>query len=565
MKKIILYTALTAFALSTSVVAAQEAAAEENIQLPQVTTVVSGDSMTAGEDAVPDFELILPANDTEVSAMPELPEASSVKESDSVQETASAAPVKTIFAEGIVGAGYRGFYTGDFSVYKSGTVNPFKINFAAENKEGNHCFNAADGFFERFTKLSASSTINSNPKFVNEAQLSYTTSTEGFQSRISDFYDNNRNLIYGSDYFKWNLSKNWFMNFGTDASYYERYAGLTGSKGLLFLLQERESDVYRFSPLLSFGCNDSKSDGFHINVNASYSESGYISYADLTNDVPSYNRNLATKLKTGADFGYKNNFLDVNADAYFVMNSSHYSANIVRQYMPSFDVAFDIKLLSSLSPRILTAGLKGGLVSVLPDFSELESKYKFAYLNFIPGETSDWYAEFKLSLPVGNSFTVDADASWFMTAFGNGLWEPDYTDASKGFFCYKQYDRMEINSALKLSYSYRLLTLGVAWNAYWNYVPVLEAPQNICFNIDVQSDKGKWGVNLAAKESIGSGFSLIPVIDFSAFIMAGKSARLTLKLEDAVIFFNPNGSRKYAGTNYITNQDRFSVLLKFFF
>lgn len=564
MKKIILYTAMAAFALQAAVLVSQESL-EENIQLPTVTTVVTGDSMTAGENAVPDFELILPANDTNASALPELPEASAVKEEDDVPQGGSSAPAKTIFAEGVVGAGYKGFYTGDFSVYKSGTVNPFKINFATENKEGNHSFTAADGFFDRFTKLSASSTLNAKENLVNEASISYTTSTEGFQSLISDFYDNNKSLINGSDSFTFKFAKKWFINLAADASYYERYAGLTGNKGATLLAQEKKSDVYRYSPLFAFGYGSREDDGFNFDINASYTESAFITNAVLDSTASAYSKKLATKLKTGADFGFKNKFLSINADGYFVMNSSHFASEITRQYMPSFDVLFDIKLLSSLSPRIMNVSLKGGLLSQLPEYSELESAYKYAYLNFIPGETSDWYAVFDLSLPVGNSFTVDAGASWYMTAFGNGLWEPDYTDSSKGFFGYKQNDRMEINSALKLSYSYKLLTLGLAWNAYWDYVPVLEAPQNICLNIDVQSEKGTWGINLAAKENLGSYFSPVPVIDFSAFMMAGKSARFTIKLEDAVMFFKPDGSRKYAGTNYITNQDRLSILLKFFF
>lgn len=566
MKKKIFYITAAVLFLQASLLTAQDnSSVEDNIQLPTVTTVVTGDSLTAEDNAVPDFEIILPAYNTEASLILDVPEPSSVNEKEVSEENNADAQTKSVFAEGIVGAGYKGFYKGDFSIYKTGTDNPYKINFATENKDGNHMFNAANGFFERSAKLSALSTINAGNNFTNEALLNYSSSTEGFQSLIPDFYDNNKSFIYGFDSLSWAFSKKWFLNFTADASYYERFAGLTGISSGLFLPQEKKADVYRFSPLFSIGYGNADENGFRFCMNTSFTESAFSSDASWSSVEIPYSRNLVTKFKVGADFGYKNNFLNVTADGFYLLNNNHFMNDILRQHMPSFNVAAELKLLSSLSTRIMNVALKGGLKSELPEFSELESKYKYALLNCIPGETSDWYVDFNVCVPVGNVFTVDANASWFMTAFGNGLWEPDYSDASKGFFGYRQNDRMEINSALKLSYVYKTISIGLGWNAYWNYVPVLEAPQNICLNIDIQSEKGKWGAGLCVKEALGGKISQIPVIDFSAFMMAGKSARITFKLEDAVIFFTPDGSRNYAGTNYITNQDRFSVLLKFFF
>ena len=56
---------LTFSVLSVSFLAAQNSPekSEEKIILPEVTTTVSGDSLTAGKDAVPDFTSILPVQD----------------------------------------------------------------------------------------------------------------------------------------------------------------------------------------------------------------------------------------------------------------------------------------------------------------------------------------------------------------------------------------------------------------------------------------------------------------------------------------------------------------------
>ena len=46
---------------------------EEQIQLPEITTTISGDTVVAGKDAVPDFSRVVPAAGMEKNIMPKLP------------------------------------------------------------------------------------------------------------------------------------------------------------------------------------------------------------------------------------------------------------------------------------------------------------------------------------------------------------------------------------------------------------------------------------------------------------------------------------------------------------
>ena len=70
MKKLLLNTILlaTAFAVfAQSKNTASNEIVEEEIELPDVTTVVNGKTFTAGKDSVPDYTKILPENSAPVA------------------------------------------------------------------------------------------------------------------------------------------------------------------------------------------------------------------------------------------------------------------------------------------------------------------------------------------------------------------------------------------------------------------------------------------------------------------------------------------------------------------
>ena len=80
MKKIFLI--LTACFCGTFVFAQTEGevqSSENEIELPDVTTVISGGALTAGKDSVPDYKKILPDKNT---GSLELPEMESVQKKD---------------------------------------------------------------------------------------------------------------------------------------------------------------------------------------------------------------------------------------------------------------------------------------------------------------------------------------------------------------------------------------------------------------------------------------------------------------------------------------------------
>lgn len=105
---------------------------EEQIQLPELTTTVSGDTVVAGKDAVPDFSKVVPSAGEEKNIMPRLPgERISGEDGDGEPEASFlAGEHKNVYAQGLVGGGFPGDFIGDFSVYKASETDPFRIEFS---------------------------------------------------------------------------------------------------------------------------------------------------------------------------------------------------------------------------------------------------------------------------------------------------------------------------------------------------------------------------------------------------------------------------------------------------
>ena len=103
---------------------------DEKIQLPEMTTTVSGDTIVAGRDAVPDFSKVVPSAGEEKNIMPKLPGEHIVYD-DGAEPEANffTGENKNVYAQGLVGGGFPGDFIGDFSVFKDSNTDPFRIEF----------------------------------------------------------------------------------------------------------------------------------------------------------------------------------------------------------------------------------------------------------------------------------------------------------------------------------------------------------------------------------------------------------------------------------------------------
>ena len=77
----------------------------QNIELPEVTTVISGETEKAGTDTLPDFSDVLKLPNGSGDLQPVLPEAESA-ENNEIAAGKTKPVEKSVYAEGLIGGGY---------------------------------------------------------------------------------------------------------------------------------------------------------------------------------------------------------------------------------------------------------------------------------------------------------------------------------------------------------------------------------------------------------------------------------------------------------------------------
>ena len=91
--------------------------AAETIVLPDITTVISGDSEKINNAAVPDFSDALPENLSETTSLPHFAVAESDEDNDfSVSSGTLESDMRSVYMEGVLSGGWPLQFSGDFSV-----------------------------------------------------------------------------------------------------------------------------------------------------------------------------------------------------------------------------------------------------------------------------------------------------------------------------------------------------------------------------------------------------------------------------------------------------------------
>lgn len=545
-KRILIFTA----ALSCASVFAEpvadfdETLTESQILLPDVTTTVLGDSPSAGMDAVPDFSGIV-LSDSNSDVLPRMPDGSIQDFEDEPEADFSSDEEKDIYAQGLIGAGYPGYFTGDFSVYKNSGENPFSLRFSHDSSYGYGSHSAGEGFFDSSTALDGSKTFTWNTVSL-ESAAKYSMQTYGLQGVCAPyFYDMSYITVGLDETLKWTLPKGFLLTAGLQGEWYSRYAGVADGEMSTATEKETGARSLNFSP----GVRLSWAGGnFSAGTDAAYTFEDFVSRGQF-----------------GADFLWRDAGYHAGASVAVVVGNaigSRISA------IPPFTVDFGGEWNVGPSSRVLSVEVKGGLDSYLPLRSELETLYLFSAAGGALSETSDWYAEVKASVPVLSSLTVDFSGGFKATAFGNGVWEPDYrsvSDSGAGIYSFAPLSRVHVRTDLEVSYVYKFLTAKAFWNSNWGrYVPAAEIPFTIGFSVIAQDEKSRWGADLSFMQPLGAGVDFVPVIDTSAFYRVNDSMRLALQIDDVIKLLGAS-DRVYASSKYMMKAGSATVLVRFLF
>ena len=559
MKKL---TRLSVFLMICAVIFCQnlsaEEANEEEIELPDVTTVISGGALTAGKDSVPEYKNILP--DLQSGSV-KLPELGSVQGTDSSSYSLQSESYnKSVYAEGKIGGGFPLSFVGDFSIYRTTGNSPFALSFFHESNEGVADNKARKGYFFRTTGVTADKEFNFNSG-SNKFSAKYITANNGLQSQSSSFTDEVLHNVDGIYDGTVNLSNGVFFEYGTSLDFHNRYGTTYNGADTSINKYEDTALTFDFSPNFGFGWHNEK---VKIGFNMAYSSELNLKDTDtLLKAEGSSSSESSHRGQFTINSSYNSENFGVWAKAQAVIGSAIGDNNVIVPFALGSNFSFN----SGLSSQNAKVILEGGCDSYENKISAIERSFYYTICSAIPTETTDWYAKADISLPVKDIFNLNLAAEYRKTAFGNGIWAPDYNDGvilASGYYVAEQKKHTEFNSKVEFSAVLARVKLTGAWNSCWIDVPSLENEHSIRGTVLYQSENSRFAAEVSAIESISSGIDAMPKVDGSISVKASDSIRLALEVND-VIKLVTNDTRTYCGSKYKAKGGNALFIVKFQF
>ena len=533
--------------------------AEEEIELPDVTTVINGKTFTAGKDSVPDYTEILPE---ESSPKVQLPEMEEVKTSSELPESQkeNAQKEKDIYAEGQLGAGYPFYFTGDFSIYRASGNSPFQIDFSHEGAEGFARKLAEEGYFARSTSVYGKKSFFG--QYGNHRiSAGYKMTDDGLQLNSDSYSDMVKHTISADAGSDWTTDKGLLISYGCDGAWFNRY-GQVMKNSVTYDDFRDSTKVLDLNPYMGFGWQGS---GFQTMFKVFYGLQANLADSDnLLKAEHSWNSDYSYRGQFQLSASWKNDFVKAYGDGSLIIGT----ASGTKEITPAFTLGADFTLESFTEGRFITINAKGGIDSYQEKIRNLENKYHFAILPSIPTETSDWFAQLDLNIPIMQEFEVKGGIEFRKTCFDNGLWTVDYDDknlmGTTGLYVISQDDRTEFNSNLGFFAEFERIKAGIKWKSFWIDRPALEEAQKISLSMEYQSLNAKWNAGTAANLAFGSGSDSCP--DFSAWagIRLAPALSLAFELNDVIKLFG-GWSRDYAHSQYIKTSGNAVLKAKFQF
>lgn len=542
------------------------------IVLPDVSTEIQGGAPKAGKSAVPDFSSVIPERQTE-DLVPRLPDA--VRSDSSVVQASgfSASENKTVYAEGLAGIGFPGFFTGNFSVYSQNGPSPFRISFGHETSNGYSGNSLSSGFFDKNTLVSAEKTFSfSKGKLVFSGL--YNSLNDGLQNRSENISDVTREIMKAGGEFSLSLPKG--FSFGADfkGSRYRRFGTIVGKVNGLSASESGEIpsfaksvDIFDLQPEISF---DFKHKNFFAEFKAFYNlyldaadsfSSASLSQSSSSSSLSSESLKASNRGDFSLSAGFENDFLKAFGKAGIVAGTN-LNGNPL---LVPFEVSADFKIPVDFSLRPLKISVSGGLDSFQPKIDCLEIKNTFSAFSVLPSETSDWFGKLDFSLPVKDSFAFNVQGEFRKTAFSNGTWTADYGDEGKfvsGLYTYSKKDMTQMNTKFNVSYRTDFGIFGGNWESFWLDKAANVSGQFVSLNYSFQSENAFFTLDALL------GFSpadddKTPLFGFEAAFRVSPAVRLALSGSDIVKLVSGK-ARTYAG-QYIQRSGNIALLAKFVF
>lgn len=516
----------------------------QNIELPEVTTVVSGENVAAKDDALPSFSdvTIIPQKSEKGGiVLPEMTVSSGELENQDIQDISQ----KNIFAEGLIGGGFPTLFTGEFSVFRTVTDSPFKVNFLYDSAVGYANHNLTDSFSDQTIDLSIEKGFTKN-NYSWDFSGGYDSLSNGLQNLAQNVDDKitkiNLDKYFGDVNFTYSFPHNISLGGNLNADFYNRYADT---------LQNSFPSIEIFSVSPSFYAKW-ENYGFQTNFTADYLfETGF------QNKISNGAKNRA---QFDLEVDWSKNIVKTYAKVSAVLGNQLNDNVVLVPFMVGADFSFPVYF----SNRNFSISAQGGLESFGNKISDLEEKFKFSSINIMPSETSFWYGKAGFSVPLKDSFTGSAEFEYKQTAFSNGVWQPVYETSylNNGLYDFLCKDMTVFSSKVELAYHYKIFSIVAGWKSNWLDVPVLENTHQIYLNVNFQSENTKWGTDMKVIQPLEYDY-IDPIINIEGFVKLTQAVRAVVSVQD-IVKLCKGEPRIYCG-EYYGRGGTATILLKFFF
>ncbi len=531
---------------------------ENEIELPDVTTVISGEALTAGKDSVPDYKKILPDKNTGSVLLPVMPAVQNEKlpenEYSSKKETE-----KDVYAEGKIGGGYPFCFTGDFSIFRMTGDSPFELSFNHEAYEDFAQKKSADGYFLRQTSIEADKKLSvKNAKFDFSGW--YKNKDNGLQSNSNYFTDYLYNDIGGNVCGEWKFNHGWYIFSSVGGSYYNRYGIQFENTAECENSWEKNAKYFSFSPEFAFGW---KNYGFDLNFSSKYETQ--LNMKDSNTLQKTLYASSAEAVHRGQftlNFSWENDFVSTWAKTSVVAGTSIGN----NDFIIPFGLGATFLLENGFSSRKIVLSAEGGLDSFLEQAGNIEKNSPFAVLYSLSSEQSDWYGKAFASMPLKDVFSLNLSGEFRKTAFGNGIWQADYSSvlASSGFYLINQEERIDFNTEAVFTADFEQLKISAGWKSYWLDTPSDKEKNSINGSVLFEGKNSKWNAQANIVEFLGEDADRVPVVGAEASIKASRSIRLALEATD-IIKLLTGKTRDFAHSQYKQNCGHIMASAKFQF
>ena len=521
----------------------------QNIELPEITTVITEGNETeiAETQALPDFSDILKTSEKKYSksgdVVPQLPELNTAK-GDEENETSDEVQKKSVYAQGVIGCGYPALFEGNFSVFRTVGDNPFKFSFDHNSAAGYSGHQLTQCYSDKATELTVEKSFK-NKKFDWGFFGTYKSVSDGLQNH-SEFITALNHNIYGAKAdFSYRFGNGFSTGLLANLNAFNRYSDVVKNASSV------DVPSVAYVGLSPKAFVQWKNYGFTVGFDAEYT------FGKPINGIS--DKNLINRGQFKINFAWEKQYIKTYADASAVVGNKIGKNSVVVPFTVGIDSSFPVYFAN----RRFYISAEGGIDSKLPKFYDFEDKYKFAVLDYIPSETSNWYGRFSVSVPVKSSFTGSALIEYRQTAFGNKTDAPDYSVLNGFLYSYKSNEKKQLISDFTIAYNFGKFSISGEWRSNWIDVPALEYTQIVSLGFHLKDDNSRWGADLSGYVPFDDTvFS--PIVNFEGFLRLTPAVRAVLSVNDIVKLVQ-GSPRVYSSSDYITRGGNATLLLKFIF